>query len=81
MIVCEISVPKDYTPFKEIAVLILNKQIPANLPTLQLEKSETLVFYPFGAAEGLLPDRTNPKWQRRYLSEKFYTDKYFAATE
>jgi hypothetical protein len=67
---------KDYAPFKEVADTILNKQIIANLPTLQLEKSERIVFYPFGAAEGLLLDRANPKWQSHYLTEKFYIDKY-----
>lgn len=69
---------KDYTPFKEVTDEILNRQIMANLPTLQLEKSERLVFYPFGAAEGLLLDRANPKWQRDYFTEKFFIDKYFA---
>ncbi len=72
---------KDYAPFKEVADTILNKQIMASLPTLQLEKSERNVFYPFGAAEGLLLDRANPKWQSRYLTEKFYVDKYFAKTK
>ncbi len=71
---------KDYAPFKEVAEEILNKQIMASLPTLQLERWERNVFYPFGAAEGLLLDRTNPKWQSRYLTEKFYIDKYFVKT-
>jgi hypothetical protein len=68
---------KDYTPFKGVAESILNQQILGNLLTLQLEKSERLVFYPFGAAEGLLLDRANAKWQGRYFTEKFYLDKYF----
>jgi hypothetical protein len=68
---------KDYQPLREIADTILNKQIMASLPMLELEKSERLVFYPFGAAEGLLLDRANPKWRRDYLTEKFYIDKYF----
>ena len=68
---------KDYTPFKKVAEEILDKQIMASLPTLQLEQSERLVFYPFGAAEGLLLDWANPKWRNRYLTEKFYIDKYF----
>ncbi len=71
---------KDYTPFSEVADTILNRQIMESLPTLQLEKSERNVFYPFGAAEGLLLDRANPKWQSRYLTEKFYIDKYFVKT-
>ncbi len=69
---------KDYTPFKEVAASILNQQILGSLPRLQLEKSERLVFYPFGAAEGLLLDRANPKWQSRYFTEKFYLDKFFS---
>lgn len=68
---------KDYTPFKEVAASILNQQVLGRLPTLQLNKSERIVFYPFGAAEGLLLDRANPKWQSRYFTEKFYVDKYF----
>ena len=71
---------KDYTPFKEVADSTLNNQILANLPTLQLEKWERNVFYPFGAAEGLLLDRTNRKWQSRYFTEKFYIDKFFINT-
>ncbi len=72
---------KDYTPFMEVAESILNKQILSSLPTLQLEKSERLVFYPFGAAEGLLLDRVNPKWQSRYFTEKFYVEKYICAAK
>jgi hypothetical protein len=71
---------KDYTPLEEVADTILNKQIMAALPTLQIEKSERVVFYSFGAAEGLLLDRANPKWQSHYLTEKFYIDKYFVKT-
>ncbi|MEP6924009.1 MAG: hypothetical protein ABI954_06070 [Pyrinomonadaceae bacterium] len=68
---------KDYMPLREVADTTLNKQIMASLPTLQLEISERLVFYPFGAAEGLLLDRANRQWQSRYLIEKFYVEKYF----
>ena len=71
---------KDYATFEEVADEILNKQIMGSLPTLQLEKWERIVFYPFGAAEGLLLDRANPKWQSRYLTEKFYIDEYFVKT-
>jgi hypothetical protein len=67
---------KDYTPFGEVAASILNERILSSLPTLQLDKSERLVFYPFGAAEGLLLDRANPKWQSRYFAEKFYVERY-----
>lgn len=72
---------KDYTPFKDVADSLLNKQILPSLPTLQLDKSERLVFYPFGAAEGLLLDRANPKWRSRYLAEKFYVERYLSASK
>lgn len=70
---------KDYTPYSKVAGSILNKQILPSLPTLQLEKSERLVFYGFGAAEGLLLDKANPNWRSRYANEKFYLEKYFRA--
>jgi hypothetical protein len=72
---------KDFTSFREVANTILNKQILAALPTTRLEQSERVAFYPFGAAEGLLLDRANPKWQGRYFTEKFYLDKYFTAAD
>ncbi len=72
---------KDYTPFTEVAASILNQQVLEKLATLQLSKSERNVFYPFGAAEGLLLDRANPKWLGRYFTEKFYLDKYFSVTK
>ena len=72
---------KDYTSFQDVADSILKKQILLTLPTLQLDKSERVVFYPFGAAEGLLLDRANPKWRRQYFREKFYLEKYFVAVK
>ncbi len=72
---------KDYTPFKEVADSLLNKQILTSLPTLELDRLERLVFYPFGAAEGLLLDRANPDWRNRYLTEKFYVERYFEKTK
>ena len=72
---------KDYAPFKEVADTILNKQILGSLTTLRLGKSERIAFYPFGAAEGLLLDRVNPKWKGRYFTEKFDNDKYFRAAK
>jgi hypothetical protein len=72
----EFQALKDYTPFQEVADSTRNR-ILSSLQTMQMESSERVVFYPFGAAEGLLLDRANPKWQGRYLTEKFYVDKYF----
>ena len=35
------------------------------------------VVAPIGAAEGLLLDRSNPKWRSRYFAEKFDNSSYF----
>ncbi len=69
---------KDYTPFSEAADRLLNERILGALAAMRLDKSERLAFYPFGAAEGLLLDRASPNWRGRYLTEKFYTDRYFS---
>ncbi|HEV2764907.1 MAG TPA: hypothetical protein VGV38_18135 [Pyrinomonadaceae bacterium] len=69
---------KDYKPFKtvadEIRAGILNE-----LTTLRLEGEHyrRVAFYPFGAGEALLLDRINPGWKSRYLTDKFYVDRYF----
>ncbi|MGH9856434.1 MAG: hypothetical protein ACRD4B_01195 [Acidobacteriota bacterium] len=34
------------------------------------------MFYPFGAAEGLLLDQVNPQWRDQYLMEKFSIENY-----
>jgi hypothetical protein len=72
---------KDYTPFEEVADSLLNKRILSSLTALQLDESERLVFYPFGAAEGLLLDRANPEWRSRYFTEKFYVERYLSAVK
>jgi len=47
------------------------------LSTLKLENYKRVAFYPIGAAEGLLLDRSNPKWRSRYFAEKFDNSSYF----
>jgi hypothetical protein len=39
-----------------------------------------VVVYSFGAAEGLLLDRINPKWKDEYFSHMLSTDSYFETT-
>lgn len=34
-------------------------------------------FYTLGALEGLLLDKVNPGWRKKYFKEKFFTEKYF----
>lgn len=66
----------DFTPFDAV-VESLRKGIVDVLPALNLAESRRSAFYPFGAAEGLLLDVINPRWQEEYFQEKFYLEKYF----
>jgi hypothetical protein len=66
----------DFTPF-DIVAANLRKGIVDILPTVNLAKSRRSAFYPFGAAEGLLLDAVNPRWQEEYFQEKFYLERYF----
>lgn len=47
------------------------------LSTLKLENYKRVAFYPVGAAEGLLLDRSNPQWRNQYFAEKFDNWIYF----
>jgi hypothetical protein len=67
---------KDFKSFAEVAESTMGR-ILNQLSTLKLEEYKRVAFYPIGAAEGLLLDRANPKWQKRYFAEKFYLEKYF----
>ena len=67
---------KDYRRFDEVAEEI-RVGILSELTTVKLAESKRVIFYALGAGEGLLLDRVNPRWRRRYLVEKFYLDKYF----
>jgi hypothetical protein len=51
--------------------------IVRELSTLKLEDYKRVAFYPIGAAEGLLLDRSNPEWRNQYFAEKFDNWIYF----
>ena len=42
-----------------------------------LAKTKRVVFYSFGATEGLLLDRLNARWKEKYFQQMFSTDSYF----
>ena len=72
----EFQTLKDFTAFSAAA----NQQhdlIVHELSTLKLENYKRVAFYPIGAAEGLLLDRSIPNWRSRYFSEKFDNSSYF----
>ncbi len=67
---------EDFTTFGQAADSI-RARIMSELTALSLNKQQRVTFYAVGAAEALLLDRANPRWQQRYLAEKFSLDKYF----
>ncbi len=67
---------KDYEPFAQVAEE-LKRSVLTQLSAAELATSKRVLFYALGAGEGLLLDRLNPSWRQRYLTEKFYLDKYF----
>jgi hypothetical protein len=69
---------RDFTSFEETASVI-RERIFKQLLTQKLGESKREVFYPFGAAEGLLLDRVNRRWKSRYFIDKFDLSKYFPA--
>jgi hypothetical protein len=66
----------DFVPFKDEARSVL-AGIENELVALHLDKAKRETFYALGAAEGLLLDRANPGWRRRYFQERFSLDKHF----
>jgi hypothetical protein len=66
----------DYQPFAEVAGKI-KSGILNELTTGELADYKRVKFYALGAGEGLLLDRINRRWRRRYFVDKFYLDKYF----
>jgi hypothetical protein len=66
----------DFTPFSEVAAKLL-AGIKAEIEKPALSEHEREVVYGFGAAEALLLDRANRRWQPRYFAEKFQTASFF----
>ncbi|HET6979888.1 MAG TPA: hypothetical protein VFI24_26385 [Pyrinomonadaceae bacterium] len=66
----------DFTTFSKAADQV-RAGIVHELSTLKLENYKRVAFYPIGAAEGLLLDRSNPKWRIRYFADKFDNRIYF----
>lgn len=60
----------DYRSFTDVSRTTYER-IFHQLHTQKLGESKREVVYPFGAAEGLLLDKSKPGWRRRYFVEKF----------
>lgn len=67
---------KDFTTFADEADKLF-AATDKELKNINLSESERIVFYPFGAFEGFLLDKINPKWRDRYLTEKFAIETFY----
>ena len=72
----EFAALPDFTSFDAEAKRIL-KMTTDEMRSLDLASWERTVFYPFGAIEGLVLDKVDPKWRTRYLSDKFALEKFY----
>lgn len=70
---------KDFTAIKVEADRLLKTTLDEML-TLDMASSERVVFYSFGAIEGLLLDEIDPKWRSKYFETKFALEKFYPAS-
>ena len=66
----------DYEPFASYAARARSDTLN-ELTHVDLAKQKRVFVYSFGACEGLLLDRVNPRWREGYLSHPFTLDPYF----
>jgi hypothetical protein len=72
----EFQALSDFVPFAQERERIM-KGIEKELTDPKLEQRKRELFYPFGAAEGFLLDQAQLKWRERYLTEKFFLDRFY----
>lgn len=65
----------DYESFADYAKRA-RAETEKELGQADIAKWQRVVFYSYGACEGLLLDRLNPKWQSLYFKDRFSTDSY-----
>ena len=66
----------DFTTFSSTADQVYDG-IVHELSTLKIDEYKRVAFYPIGAGEGLLLDRSKPQWRNWYFAEKFDNWTYF----
>ena len=72
----EFAALADYEPFASYAGRARAKTLD-ELRQADLAKWKRTVVYSFGAAEGFLLDRINPKWKEQYFQRMLSLDSYF----
>lgn len=66
----------DFTPFDQEAKRLKEMTLD-EMRTLDLAKWQRVVFYPFGAVEGLMLDKLEPDWRAKYFEHKFALERFY----
>ncbi len=72
----ECAALSDFEPFPSYAARVRTQTLN-ELRQADLTKMKRLAVYSFGAAEGLLLDRLDPKWKDGYFEHLLLTDSFF----
>jgi hypothetical protein len=72
----EMTQLKDFVKFKDLKDNFYNAELKS-ITQSKLETEKRVSFYAIGFAEGILLDKRNPKWQEKYLTDKFHIENYF----
>lgn len=74
----EFAALPDFEPFAVYAAKVRANNLN-ELKQADMASWKRRVVYSFGAAEGFLLDRVNPKWKEQYFKQMLSTDSYFEA--
>lgn len=65
----------DYEKFESIKDHVYSELLN-ELSLMSLKSYKRIAFHAFGAAEAILLDYAQPKWHKKYFTDKFYMEKY-----
>jgi hypothetical protein len=71
----EVAALPDFISFAELKTKMYRNET-RNLLEKKLRESKRVSFYSIGFAEGIILDRLNKQWRKKYLTDKFYIESY-----
>lgn len=66
---------EDFVPFPKVTEDLYAREL-ARLIRLKLDTGQRTSFYSIGFGEGILLDKLNKEWKKKYLKDKFYVENY-----
>jgi hypothetical protein len=74
----EVRTLPDFLPFKTLRQLLYKNELRC-ITQWSLVQHQRECFYALGFGEGLLLDRLDSNWRSKYLTDKFYIERYSAS--